>query len=363
MPLEHQPDFRPSFHCDHPPFWAGSPESVYRQVDAVRRGEVTEIATSPGGRPIHLVAYGEPEPFASRANFNSAVGARDMTAYADKSSRTRPVVFLLGPVHGEETNGSTGCVNMMSILETGADLRGKAWPELRELADTCRVLIVPLANPDGTARFTPGCFVGCSPYEVRYWAQGTWADTRLCEWPDCKAQHPMRGPNTGFLGAYFNDDGINPMHDEFFAPMGPEAPAILDIARREAPELICGLHGHPSAVAVLEPAYVPMYIKRECAEFARRLKETYSAAGIPFTEPFTPGCDGDQPPGPPFNLTSALFHVSGAMSFTLECPVGLAGENALLCTHEEILEMQLVLYSECFRFAHERLRAWPQAVC
>ena len=68
---------------------------------------------------MHAVAYGEREPFPTRANFNSAVGAHDLTAYADKSSRTRPVVIILGQVHGNETNASTGCVNLMHLLETG----------------------------------------------------------------------------------------------------------------------------------------------------------------------------------------------------------------------------------------------------
>jgi len=361
--MEHRPDFEPCFTCKHPDFWAGDVETIYRRIEAVEKGEVTQIGISPGGRPFYVVAYGDREPFVSKANFNSAVGARDLTAYADKSDRLRPVVILLGPVHGEETNGSTGCVNMMQIMETGEDLRGQAWPELREIAETCRLLIIPTANPDGTARFAPGCFVGCEPYEVRYWAQGTYSDGTLCNWPQCKAKHPMRGSNVGFLGAYFNDDGINPMHDEFFAPMGPEAPAIMRVAREEAPELICGLHGHPSSVAVLEPAYVPMYMKRECSEFARRLKARYEQVGLPCAEPFAPQPDGDQPPGPPFNLTSALFQTSGAMSFTLECPVGFSGDNALACSHEDILDMQLHLYHECITFAHDRLKAWPEAAC
>ena len=60
--------------------------------------------------------------------------------------------------------------------------------------------------------------------DLRFWGQGTWKDGTLCDWPACKRQHPMAGENIGFLGCYFNDAGINPMHDEFFAPMSPEAP-------------------------------------------------------------------------------------------------------------------------------------------
>lgn len=360
--MEHRPDFTPAFSCDHPAFWAGDLETINTALGRVAKGEVRCIATSPGGRPIHLVAYNDKEPFLSRANFNSAVGAGDPTAYADKGKRTRPVVLILGPVHGNETNGSTGCVNMMQVMETGADLRGQPWPELAELGWSCRTLIIPVANPDGLARFRPGCAVGCEEYEMVYWAQGTDREGRLWEWPGFKARHPMRPEHGEALGGNLNDAGVNPMHDEFFAPMGPEAPAILGLARDKAPEIIAGLHAHPTAPAILQPAHVPMYVKREAATLARRLKEAYRQAGLAYAEPFTPEPDGEQPPGQPFNLTSALFHTSGALSFTFECPCGMDAEGALPCTHEEMLDMQLILYQECFRFAHERLRAWPGAV-
>ena len=40
--------------------------------------------------------------------------------------------------------------------------------------------------------------------------------------------------DVGILGAYFNDDGVNPMHDDFFLPMASETEAILRLAREEA---------------------------------------------------------------------------------------------------------------------------------
>lgn len=362
MPAPPHPDYVQSVHCDHPPFWAGDLEAIYGEVQAAKRGEVTKIATSPGGRPVYAVAYGPKEPFPTRANFSSAVGAHDLTAYADKSGRTRPVVVILGQVHGNETNASTGCVNLMHLLETGKDLAGRELPDLLQAAEACRVLVIPVANPDGVARFARGCHVGNSRDEVEYWAQGTREDGSLWGWPGFKGNHPMQG-DVGFPGCNLNDAGVNPMHDEAFAPLSQEAPAILRLAREEAPELICGLHAHPTAPAILEPAYVPMYIKREAADLAERLKQAYIAAGIPHAEPFTPRVDGEDPPGPPFNLTSALFHTSGALSFTFECPCGMVAENALASSHEEMLDMQLVLYEECFRYARLRLEAWPGAVC
>lgn len=73
------------------------------------------------------------------------------------------------------------------------------------------------------------------------YGQGTRKDGSLYGWPGAKAVHPMRG-DVGILGAYFNDDGINPMHDEFFAPMAEETKAIVQVARQEAPDITVSLH-------------------------------------------------------------------------------------------------------------------------
>ena len=37
-------------------------------------------------------------------------------------------------VHGAEFEGIAGIVNLLSVLETGADLRGKAWPGIKAAA-------------------------------------------------------------------------------------------------------------------------------------------------------------------------------------------------------------------------------------
>ncbi len=78
-------------------------------------------------------------------------------------------------------------------------------------------------------------------HEFQFWGQGTWSDNTIAVWPVSKRQHPRVGPEIGWLGCYFNNDGINPMHDEFFAPMGPEAPAILKVAMEEGPDVAVSL--------------------------------------------------------------------------------------------------------------------------
>jgi hypothetical protein len=324
-----------------PEFWTGDVKGLALRLERLKRGKVTVIAVTPGGRPMHLVAYGDKENVVHCANFNSAIGAREPSAYMDKSARKKPVVFFVGPVHGHEVEGLTGLVNLIHVMETGTDLRGRSQERLQRLGEQCRLLIVPAGNPDGTARFEPRALQGMEPNAVRFWGQGTWKDDTLAGWPGCKRQHPMAGDKVGFLGCYFNNSGVNPMHDEFFAPMGPEAPAILKIAREEGPDLAVSLHSHESNPALLRPAYVPAEVQQDIRSLAQKCYALLAERNLPHAKPFEVAPEGGKNPSP-FNLTSALYHVSGAGPFTFECPHGIQG--ACQVTLEQILDIQLTLY-------------------
>ena len=202
-----------------PAFWVGDVERVSALVARLQRGQVSTLAATPGRRPMVLVAFGERERVQHLANFNSAIGAREPAAYMDKAARRKPVILFVGPVHGHETEGLTGLCNLISVMETGRDLAGREQADLRALGVRCRLLIIPAGNPDGIARFEPKALQGMGVDDVRYWGQGTYTDDTFCGWPGCKRQHPMLGDNVRFLGCYFNDAGVNPMHDEFFAPL------------------------------------------------------------------------------------------------------------------------------------------------
>lgn len=333
-----------------PAFWVGDAARLDAILAKATAGQVSTIATSAGGRPVRLVAYGELEQRTRRANFNSAIGGRDPSCYMDKASRDKPVILLVGPVHGHEVEALTGLANLIAIMETGADLRGKAQPELRRLGERCRLLIIPEGNPDGIARFEPGSLHGMHLDDIRFWGQGTWSDDTFCGWPESKRRHPMRGDNTGFLGCYFNDAGINPMHDEFMAPMGAEAPAILRLAMAEGPDLAVSLHSHQAAPAILRPAYVPMEVQDQVSRLAGEYHDLLDTPGLPHGTPFKPQAEAGETPAP-FNLTSAIYHISGAVSFTFECPHGTLDDNACHASLEQMLDIQLSLYEAMMRHA------------
>jgi len=336
-----------------PAFWVGDVATIARRCASLKQAEVRVIATSPGSRPLYLVAYGEREVVPARANFNSAIGGRDPAAFVDKAARRRPVVLFVGPVHGQETEGLTGLANLIEVMETGHDRRGQPQPALQELGRRCRLLIIPDGNPDGLARFAARTLQGMEADDIRFWGQGTWADGSLCSWPECKRQHPMAGPNVGFRGCYFDDAGVNPMHDEFFNPLGPEAPAILKVAQREGPEMAVSLHSHAGNPTVLRTAFVPLEVQEQARDLARDYYALCDERGLPHGGLYEAQPEKGPVPAP-FNLTSALYHISGANAFTFECPHGVRGEKACQVSLEQILEIQLALYEAMLRWALAR---------
>jgi hypothetical protein len=343
-----------------PGFWRSTLADVEEEIQAVREGGVERVAVSPGGRPVYAVAYGDQDDLHSQANYNSAVGAGSAAWYALKDAGTKPVVLFLGPVHGQEVEGIVGLVNLIHVAETGADHRGRPWPGLRDRLGRCRVVIVPTANPDGRARCPYDSFVGIPTITMTKYGQGTRRDGSLYGWPGAKAVHPMTG-DVGILGAYFNDDGVNPMHDDFFLPMAAETEAVLRLARDEAPDLAVSLHSHESAPVVLQPDFEPLFLKERIRDLSMRVKARYEDVGLPYGTVLDPRVE-DREPGPtrPFNLTSALHHVSGAMAFTFECSHGTTGEDAAQVSHEQILDIQLTLYEEMLRYALENRLYWTR---
>ena len=330
----------------------------------VKRGQARVLAKSAGGRNIHLVAVRRKANWNSTANYNSAVAGGDPASYARKDpaiAGRRLVIFLLGPVHGQEFEGIVGLVNLLRVAETGRDYRDRPWNDLSENLAKCRVLIVPSGNPDGRARCKSDSWVGEDLNLHERIGMGTRPDGANYQWPGVKRIHPMRGAAVGTLGAYFNDNGVNLMHDEWFEPMAPETRAWFKLAREEAPDFIVSLHSHAVAPSVEPTAYVPRTVKETMKQFGDRLQKRYADAGLPHRPGGPePKEDGEKFPPPSFNLTSALHHACGAVSFVFECPVGVKNEPYARLTHEQILDIELLMYDELFKFATEHPVKWTK---
>jgi hypothetical protein len=332
-----------------PGFYRSSLSAIEQELAKVEKGEVEVVATSPGGLPVYAVSYGAKDDMQSQANYNSAVAARDPLFYARKDSSSKPVVFFLGPVHGQEVEGIVGLVNLIHVAETGKDHRGQSWSSLQSKIDQCRIIVVPCGNPDGRLRCPYDSFVGLPVEIMTKYGQGTRTDGSSWGWPQAKSLHPMKG-NVGILGAYFNNDGINVMHDDWFSPMAAETKAILEIARSEAPDMTVSLHSHHNKPRILPANYVPWFMKMRIDSLTRQVNQRYRDVGLPSIPDdwiSLPGVEDETfPPHTSFNLISALHHVSGTMAFTFECSHGTLGESEAepLVSHSEILDIQLNLY-------------------
>jgi hypothetical protein len=348
---------------DIPDFYGSTLDHIDGAVETVKKGMVDIIARSPGGYPVFTVSYGEKETFPSQANYNSAVAARNPVYYARKDRNTRPVVFFLGPVHGQEVEGIAGMLNLIHVAETGRDLRGKDWTPLKNKLEQCRVIILPCGNPDGRLRCPYDSFVGLPVEIMTKYGQGTRTDGSSWGWPMAKSLHPMKG-NVGILGAYFNDEGINMMHDDWFAPMADETRAILDLARSEVPDMTVSLHSHHHKPRILPAHYVPSFMKMRVDSLTRQLNRRYAEVGLPSIPGdwfSAPGVEDESfPPRTSFNLISALHHVSGTMSFTFECSHGtlMGDDTEPMVSYEDILDIQLNLYDVMLDYALANRLYW-----
>lgn len=348
-----------------PDFYKSKLSDIDEELQNLKIGKAKAVAISPGGRPVYAVYYGEKEDFSSKANYNSAIAARNPAYFAQKDSHTKPVIFFIGPVHGQEVENIVGMVNLIHVAETGKDYRGRDWASLRSKIEKCRVIIIPCGNPDGRARCPYDSFVGLPSLIMTKYGQGTRKDGSFYAWPGAKAVHPMKG-DVKILGAYFNDDGINPMHDDWFQPMADEVKAILDIARTEVPDLTVSLHSHEGPPRILPASYVPWFIKERVQEITRRLNQRYKDAGLPYIPEERIGEsrieDETFPPRSSFNLIPALHHISGTMSFTFECCHGTIHESfpKLLVTYSDIVDIQLNLYEEMLDYTLEKRLYWTE---
>ncbi len=336
------------------PYWRTRLCDVDEALDNAKIGEVHTLCKSAGGRDIRYITYGEKPNYNSRANYSSACGALNGHAgnamfpakdFADREGK-RPTILIFGATHGQETEGVCGLLNLISLLETGRDLRGEEVPSLLKAyrESNCRLVIIPVYNVDGRVRSIPDSFLEEPEEVLRYYGQGTWKDGSLCGWPECKTIHPIKDA-AGYLGAYYNDDGINLMHDNFFNPMAEETKALMALAANEAPECAIGLHGGSNSTnVILQPSYVPLQINEGVFRLASCGARLAEAQGLPSA--VIPVSTENKRGAPSFNLTSALHHVCGCVTGTYESNEGLIKKNQF--TADMILRHHYCLFESMF---------------
>lgn len=332
-----------------PVYWKTTLQDVEDTVKLVKKGKVTLAAKSAGGRPIYMVEYGKSNLPKGTANLSSAMGASDYSSYADKSGADyNPTVLIVGCVHGGEFEGTSAVLNLIKLIETGTDYAGNPNEELVQLSEKTHLIIIPIANPDGRNRVPFDSFVGKTFQDLRYYGQGTWKDGTLCGWPGCKQKHPIK-EYVGHLGSYFNDDGINMMHENFFGQVSTGTRLVLDICDREAPDFSILLHGGDNCVNhMISPYYASLNAKQEVLEIAQATDKICQQSNVRYA--VRPICTRENDANPPsFNLPSAMHHCCGTPAVTYESNQGLV-DYLEAYTYEEIYQAHCIQFAEIMRY-------------
>ena len=109
-----------------PDFWISTVDGVFGFLDQrVHKGNVLQIGTTAGGRSMRAVFFGQPRGPQGPTTFSGSLGFGDVRAFIGPDY-DKKVYMAMGSVHGGEIEGIVGMVNLITVLETGSDLRGKA---------------------------------------------------------------------------------------------------------------------------------------------------------------------------------------------------------------------------------------------
>lgn len=136
---------------------AATPEEVGRCLDAWAehpRVEVVEYARTWEGRPLRYVVVTSPDNHARlgeiKAGMARLADPRGLAeAEADRLVDELPAVaWLAYSIHGDETSGTDAAPAVLHHLVAGTG------PEVAALLDRVVVIVDPMMNPDGRARFT-----------------------------------------------------------------------------------------------------------------------------------------------------------------------------------------------------------------
>ena len=171
----------------------------------------------------------------------------------------------------------------------------------------------------------------------------------MCGWPECKRVHPIKQA-AGFLGGYYNDDGVNLMHDNFFSPMAQETAALLRLAEDERTDIALHLHGGSNSKGdLLLPAYMSTAANRTIETLAQMCRVAGEQEGLEFRNGAVKKSDDGVGTPPPFNLPSAMHHICGAANTTYESNECIIDEPGPHLTHANVLRMHMILFEQALR--------------
>jgi len=324
-----------------PPHYPTSLAAMEQVLGDATKGEVGTIGRSVGGRDIRAIRYGELEPVEHRANLSSALAGRQPQAFFGGETRKKQVLLITAAMHGGEMESIAGVLNLVSLLETGSDLKGQQWPDLTSAAEHLRLIIVPCLNPDGRARIPADDPTVWSEEEFEKYRHGLHGDGTPITWPACKVPHPRDPAQDGFLGGYYNDAGVNALHGVFFSPqIAPETHAALELALAETPDMVLDLHScGPGPFFIIGSGALPQqyHLRQQYMNgfFRQALRDRLGMHR-------SWGWGGRESDVSVLDLNSAFYHLCGALPMIFEGPHG--AQKDFEYNHEQIVDMYLVMF-------------------
>lgn len=341
---------------ESPDFWVATPQLGLPFIAALRSAGIHVIGRSAGGHEIIALDYGGHEPLDTGANnLHSALAARiypaDATdifppAFYGNTRRKKPVLVLQGGIHGGELAGTVASLNLCQIIETGRDLRGRGWPRLRELALKTRLVIIPWLNMDGCLRWPLPNSSGAPDDLVAACNHGVKRNGERYRYPDHKALWPIPPAETGFMGAYFNDNGVNLQYDCFSPQRQSETTAWMELYLREKPDGVLIWHGNAGSLIGPPSYYLPPGHQHEESRIAGAVQSRLQREGFRLRSLSWRGLPGLGKPL--FTQMDAVYHVCGATPIMCEMPVGMQSQPF---TCDEMLDIGLIVLEEVLNYA------------
>ena len=344
-PIEELRVSRPDLF-DAPPFWPVHLDDIAKLAEKTEIMRPDIIGRSAGGRDIWAFSSGEFEPRRPTATISSAMASDRPECFFDYSAGTRQSLVLIGSIHGGETEGIATCMNIISIIESGRDLAGNARTRLRDLLKNFRLNIIPCLNPDGRATAGVAHLSNAEIDHIYLVQQGIMKDGSLFKGREIKETQPVPKDFLAFRGGYYNDDGVNLQHDDFFsAELAPENKALIKLFKKEMPDAFLTFHAHGAPPAFtgpdlyLFPGYrekqieAISYIGEFCARKHMKIEESVPQ------------------PTASFYFQTYFSHLCGAIPLLFELPHGTVNCPFSL---ETILEQGLTVVEGWADFALNR---------
>jgi hypothetical protein len=347
-----------------PEFWISTVEGVNQFLDTyIKKGQVRTIGTSAGGRPVRAVFYGEGRRGRGTSTLSGCLFINKKEAYYGRDYEKKVLLGFAG-THGAEFEGIVGMVNLLSVLETGKDLRGRECPGIVRFSEGIdRIIIIPVLNIDGRQRVPVNMppFLGESHFAHDYFNIGAWNDGKLIGWPACKEYIPLDFDKTMFPGGYPNDAGVNIMHDDFFGARQPETQALLELTAAEKPDIILDAHTGVSDndyFLLMHKAFMVPNLDKAFDGLFTQVHTGLALSGLQSTGDPEIEADPRRTAIGSYNLDTVLNLNCGALIALYENPsCSYCGRNrkgeTVIQIPDMILDGQLVVYREAFRYLVE----------